>query len=95
MRQLGQYCSLTIDNKITRLYTTVNFLNKENENLILKLLNLTKNDIQLKKISNNPDRNMELMTVNDKKENLISNKAETNNYLPIMLKVYDNGKFTS
>ena len=38
---------------------------------------------------------MELMTVNDKKENLISNKAETNNYLPIMLKVYDNGKFTS
>ena len=30
VRQLGQFYSLTIDNKITRLYTTVNFLSLAN-----------------------------------------------------------------
>ncbi len=37
VRQIGQYYSLTINNKKTRLYTVVNFLQPENINLLIKI----------------------------------------------------------
>lgn len=40
IRQLGQYYSLTIDGKITRLYTAVNFLNPENLSRLGELMDM-------------------------------------------------------
>ena len=40
IRQLGQYYSLTINNKITRLYTAVNFLNETNIQRLAQLISV-------------------------------------------------------
>jgi hypothetical protein len=50
VRQLGQYYSFTIAKKTTRLYTTVNFLNSENIERMMDVLQI-QSDIALKKIS--------------------------------------------
>jgi hypothetical protein len=38
INQLGRYFSLTLNDKVTRLYTTVNFLLEDNTNLMEKYL---------------------------------------------------------
>ena len=50
IRQLGQYYSLTINGKVTRLYTAVNFLNAANVSRMSELLKVQR-DSEMKEIA--------------------------------------------
>ena len=43
MTQVGRYFAITLNDKVTRLYTTVNFLVDENSNFLEKVLKRYRN----------------------------------------------------
>lgn len=107
VQQLGQYYSLTADDQITRLYTAVNFLTLGNVDLMLTLLPQLE-ELDLYKNGLHPAgkmRETELSQLKEGKEQLRENLLDKGEkgvrgekratFLPIMLKVYPNGKFTS
>ena len=48
INQLGRYFSLSLNDKVTRLYTTVNFLVEENINFLKTYLKLSENMLSFK-----------------------------------------------
>ena len=94
MRQIGQYYSLTINSKKTRLYTVVNFLQPENINLLIKIsrgkIEINKRPVlEIKKSSADDTEHMDLSMINSDKEN------RKVNIVPLLIKKYDDGYFTS
>lgn len=83
---------------ITRLYTAVNFLSRHNILLMKKLMPSLKYDIENGKTFRSKKSNFtELREIKSNKEaKMIDDwEIDTKRYLPIMLKIYDQGKFTS
>lgn len=94
MRQIGQYYSLTINNKKTRLYTVVNFLQPENINLLIKIskgkVEINKRPLlELKRSSSDDTEHMDLSMISSEKEH------KKMNIIPLLMKKYDDGYFTS
>ena len=104
VRQLGQFYSLTIDNKITRLYTAVNFLSLANIQRMEEMLK-TERRSEMKNIQYGQKKTQfeaELTKIvnpavaKDRKEPFLnSSDNASGQYLPMMMKIYKDGKLTA
>jgi hypothetical protein len=83
LKQLGRYYSLTADNKITRLYTTVGFLDPKNVGFLNNELS-SSNLVKVKTISNN--------TVNEVPDS--ERKLDENGYISLLIKCYPTGNLS-
>lgn len=82
-----------MDKKTTRLYTAVNFITQTNINLINQILPNLKYFIPTEWRT---DKSSSMLSSTSSiKENLIGPSQSESNYLPLMIKIYPNGKFTS
>lgn len=61
---------------------------------MLQLLQISVSDIQLQKLNNFTQADKEIYALKDQKEVLMSKNKQSNSYLTIMLKIYNQGKFT-
>lgn len=87
-----------MDQNITRLYTAANFLNRHNILLLSELIPTLKYSIEDKKSWRSKKSDFtELKELHRKKEDKLirDDEVEMKQYLPIMIKIYENGKFTS
>lgn len=98
VKQLGQYYSFTVNKRITRLYTAVNLITKQNIQLMNKLIPNLKYDIEEKIL-----KAIENISTNGSKINLQTNKSSfldgassiaNTAYLPLMIKSYPTGKLS-
>lgn len=106
LRQLGQYHSFSIEDKVTRMYTVLNFLNASNIKRMNKILKLS-TDSTLKKLEprlteTRARSETELVRLANEvgtQEALLIQKEEKleeeEEYLPLMLKIYPGGKLTT
>lgn len=92
MKQLGQYYSFTMNNSITRLYTAVNVITKQNIQLMNKLIPNLKYDVE-EKILERFD-NSSSQKLDNKSSLLDGSTVGPTEYLPLMIKSYANGKLT-
>jgi hypothetical protein len=90
--QLGRYYSITYKNKITRLYTSVNFLTKSNKKFMETFLRLNKYSKPLKIKSKSFD--VELTEYPLNVEGTTEKSNDRSHCLPILFKMYKDGKFT-
>lgn len=93
LAQIGQYYSLTVNSQLTRLYTAVNFLQPANLTLIDRI---SKSSVL---VSKNFYSSHSIVMANQEGVNaeLADYEKEHNsrNLLPLLIKKYNDGKFTS
>ena len=98
-KQIGQYYSLTFDNKTTRLYTSVNCLNESNIQLVQELLSTFKGVVASRRqtvIHKHKDYDIEEGSQEPiLHPNAPSFEGVANNFLPLMMKIYPIGKLTN
>lgn len=95
VKQLGQYYSFTVNKSLTRLYTAVNFITKQNILLMNKLIPNLKYDIE-EKISDEIENSSTKSNLQTNKSSLLDGNSSLANtaYLPLMIKSYPTGKLS-
>lgn len=87
--QLGRFYSLTVNDKFTRLYTFVNFLNRDNV-ILLKALGLPiEVPDSLKANSASQPTEMKLVSTTDRA--YVPSNERTTDFIPLLMKVYEEG----
>lgn len=87
--QIGRFYSLTVNNKVTRLYTAVNFLQPSNKKLLqrLGLIKVGTANIEKQSLSSKISHTEDAMT-----DRAFSSKgSRDSDSIPILVKVYQNG----
>lgn len=93
VKQLGQYYSFTMNSSITRLYTAVNLVTRQNIQLMNKLIPSLKYDVEEKLLERFDNTSGQKL---DNKSSLLDGSTvATVEYLPLMIKSYATGKLSS
>ena len=95
VKQLGQYYSFTVNKNLTRLYTAVNFITKQNIQLMNKLIPNLKYNIE-EQISEEIENSSTRSNLQTNKSSLLDGSSSIANtaYLPLMIKSYPTGKLS-